>query len=333
MVDAAIAQFGRLDCLDNNVGIGGRGSVVEMAAAGLAPGHAGQCRQHVHGLAACHPGDEGDGGRRRDRQRFVDLRPAAARPHRLFDIKGRGHRVDPRDGGRPRAGGYPRQLRRARAGLYADGLFAADEPSRTRSAAPGLGARYRGTGLGHRTRCPLSSVGRGALHYRADPGRRRRSHSRGTRPGTRVRRAGRTSHDGAPALSRQIRSAARAPGPSGAKPQPLPGSRAQPARRAQPQHPGEIHPRRQPPRPAAARTRHPSGQLSDALGLGVLSPRQDRPGGRPFRRRHPRRRRRNRRAADRARTSRKDRFARRPRDDDRAVRLRQDLCRVAAGAR
>src|SRR5690242_17357855 len=31
MVDAALAQFGRLDCLDNNVGIGGRGSVVDMA--------------------------------------------------------------------------------------------------------------------------------------------------------------------------------------------------------------------------------------------------------------------------------------------------------------
>jgi NAD(P)-dependent dehydrogenase (short-subunit alcohol dehydrogenase family) len=31
MVEAAVAQFGRLDCLDNNVGIGGRGSVVDMA--------------------------------------------------------------------------------------------------------------------------------------------------------------------------------------------------------------------------------------------------------------------------------------------------------------
>jgi NAD(P)-dependent dehydrogenase (short-subunit alcohol dehydrogenase family) len=31
MVDAAVRQFGRLDCLDNNVGIGGRGSVVEVA--------------------------------------------------------------------------------------------------------------------------------------------------------------------------------------------------------------------------------------------------------------------------------------------------------------
>jgi NAD(P)-dependent dehydrogenase (short-subunit alcohol dehydrogenase family) len=30
MVEAALARFGRLDCLDNNVGIGGRGSVVEM---------------------------------------------------------------------------------------------------------------------------------------------------------------------------------------------------------------------------------------------------------------------------------------------------------------
>jgi NAD(P)-dependent dehydrogenase (short-subunit alcohol dehydrogenase family) len=31
MVEAAIARFGRLDCLDNNVGIGGSGSVVETA--------------------------------------------------------------------------------------------------------------------------------------------------------------------------------------------------------------------------------------------------------------------------------------------------------------
>jgi len=31
MVAAAVARFGRLDCLDNNVGIGGRGSVVDMA--------------------------------------------------------------------------------------------------------------------------------------------------------------------------------------------------------------------------------------------------------------------------------------------------------------
>jgi len=30
MVTAALEQFGRLDCLDNNVGIGGRGSVVDM---------------------------------------------------------------------------------------------------------------------------------------------------------------------------------------------------------------------------------------------------------------------------------------------------------------
>src|SRR5262252_9548143 len=31
MVDAAIARFGRLDCLDNNVGISGPGSVIEVA--------------------------------------------------------------------------------------------------------------------------------------------------------------------------------------------------------------------------------------------------------------------------------------------------------------
>ena len=31
MAVAALDRFGRLDCLDNNVGIGGRGSVVDMA--------------------------------------------------------------------------------------------------------------------------------------------------------------------------------------------------------------------------------------------------------------------------------------------------------------
>jgi NAD(P)-dependent dehydrogenase (short-subunit alcohol dehydrogenase family) len=31
MVDAALGEFGRLDCLDNNVGIGSRGSIVDIA--------------------------------------------------------------------------------------------------------------------------------------------------------------------------------------------------------------------------------------------------------------------------------------------------------------
>lgn len=33
MVEAAVSRFGRVDCLDNNVGIGGRGSVVDMPTA------------------------------------------------------------------------------------------------------------------------------------------------------------------------------------------------------------------------------------------------------------------------------------------------------------
>ena len=104
----------------------------------LAQSHAGQCRQHVHGVATRHSGHEGNSGRRRHRQRFVDFRATAARAYRLLDIKRRGHRADPGDGGRPWAGQYPRQLRRARAGLYADGLFAADEPRRAakRDARP-----------------------------------------------------------------------------------------------------------------------------------------------------------------------------------------------------
>ena len=41
MVDTALAQFGRLDLLDNNVGIASKGSVVEEDPAGLATANAG----------------------------------------------------------------------------------------------------------------------------------------------------------------------------------------------------------------------------------------------------------------------------------------------------
>src|SRR5438874_3554260 len=37
IVDAVLARFGRLDLLDNNVGIGGRGTVVDTAVAGWRP--------------------------------------------------------------------------------------------------------------------------------------------------------------------------------------------------------------------------------------------------------------------------------------------------------
>ena len=158
MVAEALARFGRLDCLDNNVGISGPRQSDRGGSGAVAPGHAGQCREHVHRLAPCDPGNERDSGRRSHRQRFLYFRPAAARPDPLFDIERCGDRADAGHGGRPRAGRYPRQLRRARAGLHADGLFAADDPRGTRGAAPGLGARYRGNRLGHWLRCPLPSV-------------------------------------------------------------------------------------------------------------------------------------------------------------------------------
>ena len=49
-----VARFGRLDFLDNNVGIGSRGSVVERKAGRLPAGDAGERRDHVPALKARH---------------------------------------------------------------------------------------------------------------------------------------------------------------------------------------------------------------------------------------------------------------------------------------
>ena len=125
MVEAALDRFGRLDFLDNNVGIGSRGTVVDETAGDLAPRDAGERRDHVPRLQARHPGDDQTAGRRRHRQHLVDLGAAPARAHRLLDLEGRGDRAHARDGGGPRPRRHPRQLRRARPRLHADGLRAA----------------------------------------------------------------------------------------------------------------------------------------------------------------------------------------------------------------
>ncbi len=128
MVDEALARFGRLDLLDNNVGIGGRGSVVDTPVADWRRIMQVNVDSMFLVLALRDPGDDRDRGRRRHRQRVVDLGPAPARAHRLFDLEGRRHRADPGDGGRSRPAGHPGQLRRAGPDLHAAHVHGADEP-------------------------------------------------------------------------------------------------------------------------------------------------------------------------------------------------------------
>jgi NAD(P)-dependent dehydrogenase (short-subunit alcohol dehydrogenase family) len=74
MVTAALDHFGRLDLLDNNVGIGSRGTVVDEAPETWR--RVMQVNVETMFLASRHaiPRHAEDGGPRRHRQRVVDLR-------------------------------------------------------------------------------------------------------------------------------------------------------------------------------------------------------------------------------------------------------------------
>ena len=83
---------------------------------------------------------------------------SALRPRGLTtysDVEGRGDRADARDGGGPRARRHPRELRRARPRVHADGLQPRHERERARRPQERLRARHRGHRLGHRPRGAL----------------------------------------------------------------------------------------------------------------------------------------------------------------------------------
>ena len=118
-----------------------RGSVVAEDPQTLAPAHASQRRHHVPDFQARDPRDDQDGQGRGDRQYRVDRGAAPARAHHLLRLQGCGHRADPGDGGRSRPRRDPRQLRGARAGVYAHGHRVRHERSSARAAPQGLRAR------------------------------------------------------------------------------------------------------------------------------------------------------------------------------------------------
>ena len=94
-----MSRWGRLDCLDNNVGIGSKGSVVDETEENWAR------VMHVNVdtmfLTCKHaiPAMIRTAGRRIDRQCLVHFGAAPARPHGLYRFERRGDRVDQGDRG------------------------------------------------------------------------------------------------------------------------------------------------------------------------------------------------------------------------------------------
>ena len=111
MVAHAERAFGRLDLLDNNVGIGGKGSVVDVSEAEWTR----VMRVNVDSM-------------------FLVSKYAVPAMKRA----GGGDRAEPGDGGGSWQGWHPGELRGPRPGVHADGVCARDERLGAGGAAEGL---------------------------------------------------------------------------------------------------------------------------------------------------------------------------------------------------
>ena len=159
-------------------------------ARGISARDAGERRDDVPALKACHPGHDQDRQGRRHRQYLVDLGPQATRPHHLHGLQGRRHRPYPGDGGRSRQGPYPGQLHLPRPDVHADGQSRQrHERSQPRPTRQGLGTQDRRHRLGYRPCRAIPAEQPRPLHHRPRAGGRRRRHAAG--PGTRFSRSGR----------------------------------------------------------------------------------------------------------------------------------------------
>jgi NAD(P)-dependent dehydrogenase (short-subunit alcohol dehydrogenase family) len=121
IVQTALERFGRLDLLDNNVGIGSRGTVLD------------ETEEHWRRVMQVNvdsmflmarqviPAMRRQGGGAIVNVSSISALPPA-RAHRLYRLQRRGDRADAGAGGRSRARAHPRQLRGAGPRLHADGL-------------------------------------------------------------------------------------------------------------------------------------------------------------------------------------------------------------------
>ena len=207
MVAAALDRFGRLDFLDNNVGIGSRGIVVEedpetwrrvmqvnvepmfLAAKHAIPAMIKTAGRgaivNISSISALRP--RGLTAYTASKGAVIALTRAMAVDHAKDGI--RVNCVAPGPVYTPM--------------VYARGM----SDGGPRAAPQGLRARRRGHRLGHRPCRALPAVGPRALHHRPDARRRRRRHAavaRARRPNALTQRTGGSTSDGPRTLSRQV---------------------------------------------------------------------------------------------------------------------------------
>ena len=201
MVEAARDRFGRLDFLDNNVGIGSRGSVVDETEENWR--RVMQVNVETMFLAAKHAIPamvKAGGGAIVNVSSISALRPRGLTVYSAS--KGavialtRAMAVDHgKDGIRVNCV--------APGPVYTPMVYQrGHEHPAARSSPPGLGDGTRGHRLGHRPRRPLPALRLCALHHRSHAGRRRRRHA--GRPG--ARRSRRLTRPSGPGCTRVRRS-------------------------------------------------------------------------------------------------------------------------------
>ena len=148
LVDLAVDRWGRLDFLDNNIGIGSRGSVVDEKPEEYR--RVMQVNVETMFLLSKHaiPAmiKTAKGGSIVNISSISALRPRGSPPTRHRRPPDRAH---PGDGGRSRQGSYSRQLRQRRVRLHADGICPGRMTRRPGASARASVLKRRGHRLGY----------------------------------------------------------------------------------------------------------------------------------------------------------------------------------------
>ena len=183
MVEDAVSRWGRLDCLDNNVGIGSKGTVVDETEENWARVmHVNvdsmflTCKHAIPAMIRT-----AGGGSIVNISSISALRPRGLTAYTVS--KGAVIALTKAIAVDHGATGHPRQLRCPRTGLHADGLRPWHDGAGPRHPPAGVCAEARGHRLGHRQRRAVPAVRPGSLHHRTDAGGGRWRHSRRAQPG------------------------------------------------------------------------------------------------------------------------------------------------------